>query len=487
MRLWAVSAFCFFIAASCATAQQVISDPAKLGGVTISGWLRTRGEAWDWFQTKQSSPYGFSESLFRLSFSEDRETFDWKIEAAVPVLLGLPGNAIAPGAQGQLGFGGSYYASNSKNNNAASIFAKQAYFRFKFNGGTKRQSLLIGRTEFFDGTELTPQNSTLSALQRDRIAQRLIGNFGFADVGRSFDGAIYSIGDPQTNVTLFAARPTRGVFQVDAWGEVNTNVFYGALTHQATHGRNTSQWRVFGIGYNDYRTGVLKTDNRPQTVRMADHEGINIATIGGDYIDALDTRSGTFDFLLWGALQGGSWGAQAQRAGAFAAEAGWQAPGLPKLRPWLRGGYNYGSGDKDPNDHTHGTFFQVLPTARIYARFPFFNMMNNRDAFGELLLRPAKAVTVRTDLHWLSLANKNDLWYSSAGVFQPWTFGYTGRPSNGQSALATLYDVSTDYTLNQHVAVSAYYARALGDPVIQAAYPGGQNANCGYLELDYRF
>ncbi|HSU30735.1 MAG TPA: alginate export family protein [Bryobacteraceae bacterium] len=487
MRIWFVSFLFVFTIASNAGAQQAASEPVRIGGVTVSGWLRTRGEAWDWFAGSHTSPYGYSESLFRLSFSQDRESFDWKIEAAIPLLLGLPSHAVVPGAQGQLGYGASYYAANSGSNNTASIFAKQAYLRLKFNKGEIRQSLLVGRTEFFDGAEVTPKNPTLAALERDRIAQRLIGNFGFADVGRSFDGVVYTADGSRTNLTLFAARATRGVFQVDGWGEVNSNLFYGALTRQIKRGRNGAKWRVFGLSYNDYRGGVLKTDNRPQAVRAADHQGINIATVGGDYIDAVETSAGTVDFLFWGALQGGSWGSLAQRSSAFAAEVGWQAPRLRKLRPWLRGGYDYASGDGNPNDRVHGTFFQVLPTARQYARFPFFNMMNNRDAFGELILRPSKALAIRADIHGLSLASKNDLWYSGGGIFQPWSFGYTGRPANGHSGLATLYDVSADYTLNRHFAFSTYYARALGKLIVQDIYPNGKNANFGYVELDYRF
>ena len=47
----------------------------------------------------------------------------------------------------------------------------------------------------------------------------------------------------------------------------------------------------------------------------------------------------------------------------------------------------------------HGTFFQVLPTARIYARTPFFNLMNTVDAFGEVILRPSNRLTLRGDVH----------------------------------------------------------------------------------------
>jgi hypothetical protein len=81
---------------------------------------------------------------------------------------------------------------------------------------------------------------------------------------------------------------------------------------------------------------------------------------------------------FWGVVQTGSWGDLAQRAGAFVGEAGWQPP-VKVLKPWLSAGYSYGSGDGNPNDSHHGTFFQVLTTPRQYARFPFYNMMNNED------------------------------------------------------------------------------------------------------------
>ena len=112
--------------------------------------------------------------------------------------------------------------------------------------------------------------------------------------------------------------------------------------------------------------------------------------------------------------------------------------------------------------------------------------MNLRDVFGEVILRPAKALTIRSDVHSLRLANRSDLWYSGGGVYQPWTFGYTGRPSNGQSGLATLYDASADYSVNNHASIGAYYGHAAGKLVIQSIYPNGRNANLGYLEFTFR-
>lgn len=459
--------------------------PIRIGDVTVAGSLRTRIESWDWFTGNADNDYTFAGSILRLSLSESRKTFDWQLELALPFLLGLPNDAVAPGVQGQLGVGANYYAANHATN-AAMLFPKQGFVRFNDLGGVSGQSLKLGRMEYLDGSEVTPMDPTLAALKRDRIAERLIGNFGFSDVGRSFDGIQYALNRSRLNFTLLAARPTRGVFQVDGWGELNVNVFYGALTRQLPGKSRSGEWRIFGLGYNDYRSGVAKTDNRPPAVHPADTGHINIGTYGGHYLQTVQSSSGTVDFLFWGVLQNGSWGRLAQRSGALAVEAGWQPSMLPALRPWLRGGLDYGSGDGNPNDSTHGTFFQILPTPRIYARFPFFNMMNNRDAFGELILRPSKALTIRTDVHSLALANRNDLWYEGGGVFQPWTFGYAGRPSNGQAGLATLFDGSADYNINTHAAIGVYYGHAAGKLVMQSIYPSGRNANLGFLELTFR-
>src|SRR5262249_52981923 len=155
----------------------------------------------------------------------------------------------------------------------------------------------------------------------------------------------------------------------------------------------------------------------------------------------LRTPVGPLDMLGWAAVQRGAWGSLTQRAHAYALEVGWQPATFGSLAPWLRSGYNEGSGDDNPTDQSHGTFFQLLPTPRVYARLPFFNLMNTRDTFGEAIVRPLKNLTIRTDVHALQLARSSDLWYSGGGAFQPGSFGYTGRPSNGHTGLGTLYDV----------------------------------------------
>jgi hypothetical protein len=461
-------------------------DPIKLGDVDFTASLRAREYAWDWFQPTGSSQnqYAYSGDLLRLNFAEKRGALDLDAEIAVPFLLSLPTNATAPAPQGALGLGSNYYSANGSNQYSAMAFAKQLYARYHF--GTKEsESVQAGRFEFNDASELTPKSATLATLKRDRVSQRLIGVFGFSDVGRSFDGARYSWSQPTTDFTFVAATPTRGVFQTDGWGWNRVAFAYAAFTKEWGHGNHSADTRVFAIDYDDFRH-ILKTDNRPTAVRKGDTENIHIQTFGGHSLHAITTTAGTIDALGWFAGQIGKLGTQTQRAYAFDVEAGFQPAILPKLKPWIRAGYTLGSGDSNPNDSTHGTIFQLLPTPRPYARFPFFNMMNTEDAFGSLILRPHAKVTISSEYHSLRLTNPNDLWYSGGGAFQPWTFGYTGRSTSGRRSLGNLYDTSAEYRANPHVTFTAYLGYTQGLAAMQQIYPAGKDGRFGYLEAMFR-
>ena len=458
-----------------------------LGDVVFNGSLRARAYVWDWFEAPPGqNRYAYSGNLLRFGFSQNRGGFDWNAEFAIPFLLGLPTNATEPAPQGALGLGSNYYSANGNRQNTAMIFPKQVFVRFRGIGGVDGQTLQIGRFVLQDGTELIPKDATLATLKQNRIAQRLLGDFGFSDVGRSFDGVHYAFSKPNDDFTFAAAIPTRGVFQVDGWGWNRIGFGYAAYTHESGHGRHMADTRVFMIEYDDWRH-ILKTDNRALAVRRADTENIRIDSFGAHTLHTFAVRAGTFDALAWGVAQTGRWGTQKQRAYALDFEGGFQPKWLPSLRPWFRGGYSIGSGDGNPNDNTHGTFFQILPTPRPYARMPFFNMMNLEDGYAGLILRPDSKVTVTSEFHSLRLANANDLWYSGGGAYQPWTFGYTGRSTSGQRSLGNLYDTSVDYRLSRTVTATAYLGVAQGLASIEKIYPGNTSAQFGYLELLYRF
>ena len=438
----------------------------------LTGSIRLRGESFDWFATPgYDDQYAFLGSLIRLSAARQHGSFDWNVEVAQPSLFGLPENAIAPAPQGQLGLGASYYASN-RDGNAAGIFIKQAAIRFKRGNDAFR----LGRFEFSEGAETTPKDATVAMLKSSRVAQRLIGPFGYSLVGRAFDGFHYSHQAPTWNATALLVRPTSGAFEINGGYTLDVDLAYGSYT-TAIKGADA---RLFAAAYRD-RRNVLKTDNRPAAARQSDTGDVEVTTVGGHYIRMM----GNVDVVLWGAWQEGNWGALDHRANAFDLETGYhfQSP----MKPRLRAGIFRSSGDSSAADREHGTFFQMLTTPRIYARFPFYNAMNSTDAFLQFGIKPSPKLTVTSELHRLRLTSSSDLWYAGGGAFDDRSFGFAGRPSGGREDLATTVDVSLDYALNPKTTLTFYAATALGGDVVSRIYPAGDDARYVYLELLRRF
>lgn len=164
-----------------------------------------------------------------------------------------------------------------------------------------------------------------------------------------------------------AARADQGVFNMNGNPELNVDVQYLAVSQSALS--QHLLWRAFAIGYHDGRTGLTKTDNRTLALRQEDHKNIRIGTYGGDLLATFPAGRGKFDFLLWGAFQNGSWGELTHSANGAALEGGYQFGTGPRAA-WLRGGWFRGSGDSNASDDKHTTFFQILPTPKLYAGSP---------------------------------------------------------------------------------------------------------------------
>jgi hypothetical protein len=429
----------------------------------LTGSMRVRIESWQFFEAPgYDDDYDYLGAQLRFGSKHQIGRFGAQIEFEAPALLNLPEDAVAPAPLGQLGLGANYDQANNSGSDAAGIFLKQAWLRF----GMFR----AGRFEFIEGTERMPADPQLAAVRRDRIANRLIGTFGFSHVGRSFDG----IQLDGKSWSVLAARPTKGVFRVHGGENIQEVGFvYGSWSRSTA----TTDVRVFGIGYQDDRE-VVKTDNRPAVLRNLDREEIRIGTLGTHSI----FKFGKANLLVWGALQGGDWGTLDHRAAAIDLEAGWQFSNAS-----LRAGWYRSSGDDDPVDDEHGTFFTPLPTPRVYARFPFYNAMNNNDVFVQVSgIQVHPKLSLQTELHGLTLSNENDLWYAGGGAFEDDTFGFAGRPSNGHEDLATTLDLQVLYKPNPATDVTFYIAHAFGGDVIRAIF-SDEDATFAYVEWLWRF
>ncbi len=468
--------------------------------LSVKASLRARGEAWDWFEPKSNldNDYVFGATNARLALQWKAWRYEVVLEGQSSSLLGIPNDAFGAPPEGGLGLGGVYFAHNRAKNDA-SVFVKQGYVLLKdvaqdlsFPG----LNVKGGRFEFAEGSEIASGDPTLDWLKKFRIAERLIGPFGWSHVGRSFDGGTVSWStNPEwctatwwptctANVTAFGAIPTQGGFDLAGNKEMtDVTVGYAALNLSRPRFIQNGDGRLFYIYYKDDR-GLVKTDNRALDVRKLDRGEIEIHSFGGNWEQVLPTAIGPFDALGWGVVQRGDWGDLDHAAWAFDFEAGWQPAGVP-LKPWIRAGYGVSSGDDDPKDGDHDTFFQILPTARIYSSSTFYNLENDEDAFVSLILRPAAGLVSRTDFHSIRLNEGKDLWYQGSGATlesRDIGFGFTGRPGNGENDLLKVAETQLSYAWSSNLSFVVYFAHVFGGDVVRKIFEG-DDANFGYVEV----
>ncbi|MCR9095596.1 MAG: alginate export family protein [bacterium] len=396
-------------------------------------------------------------------------------------LFDLPTDANPGAPFGALGPGAVYYA-NTPSSNQGAFFIKQAYLTLRRSG----VAVSGGRMEIASGVESVPGNRTLAWLKKNRVGQRLVGPFGYTHVSRSFDAGRISWDRPRWNLTAYAGRPTRGGFEVDANRGIEDLQLAGAsATLKSIPGAAPLDLQAFYLFYRDARDRTTRVDNRTLAERQSDDGNIAIHSLGGHAITAIEWGPGVFDALVWGTIQAGEWGRQDHFGWAFAAELGFRFARVPGA-PWIRIGWNRSSGDDDPNDSDHRTFFQMLPTARIYARVPFYNLMNNNDVFTQLMVKPHRLVRLQVEHHWLSLTESRDLWYAGGGATNQRVFGFAGLSSAGGRSLAHLVDVGLTLGPWEGLTWSVYYGHAFGRSVPRNTFA---RADAGYFfsEITYRY
>ncbi len=468
-----------------ARAEVEIFRPAADTSISAEGEVVLRSSYWNWFQssdTAAENEYGYYFIRSRLGLSLKNKHLGAYVQTQDTYMWNLPENSLAPPPQGPLGIG-AIYSLHMRDRSTHNLAIRQAYVdlhRVFIRGLSAR----VGRFDYMDGKEVMYKDPKVNWLKNIRLSERLIGPFGWSSYNRSFDGFQVSYDGPGFHLNSVITRPTQGGFEKDfqrSMSDIDLVTATGTLKYGEWIPK--TEGRVFYYYYDDSRA-ITATPGQSGL-----HEGdIRIHTFGTHWLRTENIPSGVFDMLFWGAFQKGDWGAVDHSGWAVAFECGFQFTTTP-WKPWIRGGYFVSSGDSDPNDGEHETFYQLLPTARKYALFPFYNLMNNEDLFVQAVLKPNDAITFRVDLHSLNLHEANDLWYMGAGPTQNAgsIFGYIGRPSGGTKNLGTVLEIAASYNFNRYVSANMYYGHAYGQEVIKSAYDADSGGDFFSMEMKAQF
>ncbi len=473
-----------------------------------------RYEYWDTFDNGANwadDDYSFFSSKMRFGAGFTSSVVDAYAQLHWTQFFNLPDD-------GQFGLGMLYYKFNGEFGNGPGYEDKatdigygaisQAWVRVK-PPMVPGLSVKLGRFFYLSGLEGgLPKNGTLKWLKKVRISQRMIGPFDWSRVGRAFDGGVLSYDFNPWNFTVSYMHPTPGGFylrrddpEMNGESAHDIEIITAALSLKDTNPYVPNlDAQLFYYYYNDERKlGKAAGNYTAEITGLGDCE---VHMIGGHLIYAYDMGSGVADFLLWGGYQWGVWGRSVDGldrtldhdAWAIAIEAGYKFKNLP-WQPWFRVGYFYGTGDDDPNDGDHETFFMMIPTLRIYSMTPSYTLMNTTYWMGQIILQPASHLLLRSDFHVVNLTRGRDYWYLGSGMMRPDVFSYATLGAHipyRDRHLLTMWDLSlffkniyTSHGLRTDMDI--YLSHIWGRDVVRDTFKSGDELTFFYVELRFTF
>ncbi len=305
-------------------------------------------------------------------------------------------------------------------------------------------------------------------LGRQEIAlgdERLVGAFGWDNVGRSFDGIHSTYKHPHYTTDLFYSKVVESNSVILPMGPNLSDEdvdFMGAYLN----------WPKQKKGVTDAYL-LYKRDARAATYA-------NVGTIGIRRKGLLSTDA---DYSFEGAYQFGGTVAGDQSAHALAASVGYN---VPKNKKALRFAieYDMASGDQTPGDGESETFDQLYPTNHDkYGYMDYQGWRNMRDLRLTASGKPTPKLTTSLDWHWFRLDEATDAWYGAGGAPNTTAAGALFRDPTGAAGrdVGRELDIAFKYAASDKLSLTAGYSRFLPGDFVKAVNGGADDNSDWYF------
>jgi len=347
----------------------------------------------------------------------------------------------------------------------------------------------VGRQGIKDGLEVLYKDKVFDWVKKVRLSERLLGTFDWTNLGRRYDMALGFYDREAFRVEGFASKLLSGGFEYDhAYRQLNdVDIFGGSFTLKKDALLKHTEGRIYGIYYRDDRVSAGTVTGGT----------LDIPAVGASVVGVYPLGPGMLDALVWGCYEWGDWGITDHSAYAVFAELGYQFPDL-RLKPWFRLGVAHASGDDDPAEGTHKSFFNMAPTNHKWYGYMDTSAFSNLvDFYQQVILKPAEKVVVLIDGHLFWLADENDSWYAGSGPSNNEVFGYAGgynvttdsiaRTTDGEAFIGGELDLTAKYKASKHVAFSGTYSHFFGAAGADAIFTENNNGDWFYLQTVVTF
>lgn len=307
--------------------------------------------------------------------------------------------------------------------------------------------LRAGRQEFIYGTE------------------RLLGAFGWDNIGRSFDAVKMGYSSQKWWSDLFAAKlvDRRSTGRGD-----RDQYLYGAYSEFFRH--RPRHLEVFGILFRDGLRAVGEIPSRGS-------RATELMTVGFRSDGKL---AHAFDYDIEFAGQLGHRGFDPHRARAFAVKAGRTIEEAHKVRLGFE--YDAATGDRDPKDGRSGEFFNLFPTNHPhYGYADLFGWRNMQDFRPMFSVAPMRPVKFDIDYHRFYLLEPRGPWKNAAGA----VLGFDPKGQSGTHVGDEL-DFTLAFPLNKYLKILSGYSLFLPGEFARTTR-GGDNQQFFYLQTQVDF
>ncbi len=328
----------------------------------------------------------------------------------------------------------------------------QLFVDFRVLGEDVPLTLRVGRQEFQFG------------------AQRVLSPLGWANTRRKFDGVAMIYNAEKFDITAWWAKP------------VPVNRVEG---YNRTPDRYREEQDVYGI----YAECKAIEDHFFDMYFMATHDtgdlsnsnfrrgDMSMYTIGG----RAGGKTGPFDYEGELAGQWGTFAGDRIQAWMGAVDGGYTFADA-SWKPRIGVGFDWGSGDDDPTDRTHGTFNQIYPLSHKYLGFmDFFARQNVLATNVNLTLKPCKKVTTRLAWHTFWNDSTRDSMYNAGGV--PGRRDVAGHSGHD---IGNELDLIIKYKIDLHQNVLFGYSHFWGNNFVRSTGPS-EDGDFIYLQYAYTF
>ncbi len=399
---------------------------------------------------------------------------------------------------------------SSANNNGTGVDLHQGYLQVK-NVLIPGLSIKAGRQEIIFGDH------------------RLFGNFGWSQIGNTFDGVRLTHSTQQADVDLFWTRINDATTGASAPAGLSTTgvIFPGATTKatvvQDIYGlyvtlKPVKNWTIepYYFLLSDARpvTGIVggAAPTTAGTITAAQTPGQNRSTLGG----RINGKQGGMDFTYEGAWQFGSIASDCIRAATCAGNQGGAAlfPGTRDMRinahahavktgftfdavpmkPRLGFEFDYASGDNDNNKcaatgvaqgcggKSLNTFDNLFPTN--HGKFGYMDLMAWRNMVAYQIMfdvKPSPVSKLQFNYSIDRLADSRDNWYRAGQAAYA-----TSNRFNQAASLGQELDIHYWHTFKEKFKFEIGYGHFFAGEYLDKTYKslGGNSANQGAINVN---